>query len=278
MIWSLLTVGCYSISSLGDKFISAKMKCKPSEFTFIVSICTALWMGIMQLFTGWSFTFTKATLILLICLILWKLGEFYTSALLLQSTSAYELKAWLGINISMSYIINVLHNTYAFNPIVILFTATLLMGIYLIESSQEALMKNKLALKLLLFVGFIISKFMYGLQIGILSKSCSPSSILFIIMISIAFIQLPKISFKKIIKKDGKFIAAATRLPNAAGLLTEAMAALENIFIYALIQPMQLAILFIVSLIKKEDMNKKKIAGTFICLISIAAIAIISHT
>ena len=34
--------------------------------------------------------------------------SFYTSALLLKSVSAYELKAWLGLNIIFSYLSNLI--------------------------------------------------------------------------------------------------------------------------------------------------------------------------
>ena len=51
MFWSILTVGCYTISSLGDKFISAKLKYKANEFAFFVALATSVWLGIMLMFS-----------------------------------------------------------------------------------------------------------------------------------------------------------------------------------------------------------------------------------
>ncbi len=51
MFWSILTVGCYTISSLGDKFISAKLKYKANEFAFFVALGTSVWLGIMLMFS-----------------------------------------------------------------------------------------------------------------------------------------------------------------------------------------------------------------------------------
>ena len=45
-------------SSLGDKFISAKLQCNAREFTFLVSASTAIFLGIILPFVGWNFSFT----------------------------------------------------------------------------------------------------------------------------------------------------------------------------------------------------------------------------
>ncbi len=54
MIWPFLTVISYSITAFGDKYIAAKLKCNPAEYTFIVSAATVFmaavpaafyWMG-----------------------------------------------------------------------------------------------------------------------------------------------------------------------------------------------------------------------------------------
>lgn len=93
MFWSLLTVGCYTISSLGDKYISVKLKYKASEFTFFVAVATLGWLGMIIIFDGWKLDVSGENILLLACLVLWKLGEFYSLAILLKIVSAYELKA-----------------------------------------------------------------------------------------------------------------------------------------------------------------------------------------
>lgn len=112
MFGVLLAVACYTISSLGDKYISSKLKCSPAEFAFIVSFATMLWIGITLSLTGWGYQFNRRNGVILSLLVLWKLIELYTSALLLKTVSAYELKAWLGINIVCSYLYNVLCGIY----------------------------------------------------------------------------------------------------------------------------------------------------------------------
>lgn len=52
MLFSLLTVAFYSASSLGDKFISARLRCDPKEFSFLVSVATAVFLALMLPFLG----------------------------------------------------------------------------------------------------------------------------------------------------------------------------------------------------------------------------------
>ena len=106
MLFSLLTVVFYAASSLGDKFISAKLDCNAREFSFLVSAATALFLALMLPFLGWSFVFSWRALVILLLLIAFKIGEFYTSAYLLKTVSAYELKAWLSINVILSFLVD----------------------------------------------------------------------------------------------------------------------------------------------------------------------------
>ena len=54
MIWPFLTVISYSITAFGDKYIAAKLKCNPAEYTFIVSAATVLWLLFLLPFTGFG--------------------------------------------------------------------------------------------------------------------------------------------------------------------------------------------------------------------------------
>lgn len=71
-------------------------------------------------------------------LVLWKLIELYTSALLLKTVSAYELKAWLGINIVCSYLYNVLCGIYQTDLRIIGCSAILLLGIIMIVRGRHS--------------------------------------------------------------------------------------------------------------------------------------------
>ncbi len=68
-----------------------------------------------------------------------------------------------------------------------------------------------------------------------------------------------------------------TRIPNAAGLYTEAVAAQQNLLLYALIQPLQLAALFAVALIRREDLGARKLAGSVLTLVSVTVMTILIY-
>ncbi len=275
MFWVLLTVICYSISSLGDKYISVNLKCTTGEFSFIVSIATAFWITLLLPFTGWQFENTLANGIILLSLAGWKVLEFYTSALLLKSVSAYELKAWLGLNIIFSYLSNLIRGQDTVNLEVFISCIPLLWGIYwIIKSRYKKEDKRSIKKMIILSLFYIAAKFGYGLMLGMMSKGCKTISVLWIVMVIVALTQLPRVKLKEIMKKKGLFNAYVTRIPNAAGLLTEAMAAMENVFLYAMIQPVQLAILFIIALLKREELGKIKIAGSMLSILAVVLITV----
>lgn len=106
MLFSLLTVVFYAASSLGDKYISQRLECSEKEFSFLVSFATAFFLALLLPFLGWDFAFSWRSVIILLLLIACKIGEFYTSASLLKTVSAYELKAWLCLNVIVSYLVD----------------------------------------------------------------------------------------------------------------------------------------------------------------------------
>lgn len=276
----LITVACYTISSLGDKYISSKLKCSPAEFSFIVSFATMIWIGITFPFMGWGFRLNAGNIVILLLLTLWKMIEFYASAILLKTVSAYELKAWLGINIICSYFCNVFYGIYQLDRRIIVCAAILLWGIIMImrgwKKAEQAVPGNTGKL-CVLFLSFIISKFLYGLTMNRLSKECRATSVLFFVMLFVALLQLPRIHVKELAGTKGVGIAALTRLPNAAGLIFEAFVAMESIFLYSMIQPVQLALLFAASLIQKEPMGKVRFWGSLLCIFSVCAITILIY-
>lgn len=273
MSFVLLTVAFYTISSLGDKYISHSLKTTPGEFTFIVSFFTAIWLGITIPFAGCFFAINTKNIFAMICLMGLKILEFYTSALLLREVSPYELKTWLGINIIISYIIGIIKHKYVFVPQVIIFGIVLLFGIYEIIRGKKNILRQ-----MGLYIGFIMSKLLYGIVIGKISGECSINITLFIIMSAIALMHIRHIKIKKLKNKievtKGAALAGLTRIPNAAGLYTEAIAAGESIYLYGMVQPLQLAILFVTSLIKKEKMSKRKFIGSILCIVAVAGITL----
>ena len=274
MLFSLLTVVFYAASSLGDKFISAKLDCNAREFSFLVSAATALFLALMLPFLGWSFAFSWRALVILLLLIAFKIGEFYTSAYLLKTVSAYELKAWLSINVILSFLVDLRRGKETFFWAFIPCAAALLVGIGMIafaHRSEGEDVKKAGFLYTLFSLAYIASKFLYGLAINELNLTSEASrvSVLLLVMVGVALLQLPFVRFKTFFRKKGLLLGALTRLPNAAGLWTEAIAAQQNLLLYSLVQPMQLLILFATALIRREKLGKAKLIGSILSLVTV---------
>ena len=116
----------------------------------------------------------------------------------------------------------------------------LLLGVGMIAFShrhEEGDKKSKGIFYLLLSLGYIASKFLYGLAINELGLTSEASRIstLLLVMIGVALLQLPFVRFRTFFKKKRLVLGALTRLPNAAGLWTEAIAAQQNLLLYSLV-------------------------------------------
>ena len=142
MIWSFLTVASYTITAFGDKYIAAKLKCRPAEYILIVSAATVLWLLFLLPFTGWKFNICSTSLILLSFLIIWKLMELFTTSILLKFMEPYELKVWLGINIILSYFYNVYNGKNTLRADMVILGIFLLSGIYIIVTDTSASKKS----------------------------------------------------------------------------------------------------------------------------------------
>lgn len=273
MVFSLLTVVFYAASSLGDKYISAKLACSAQEFSFLVALSTAFFLALVLPFTGWNFAFTLQSGLALVVLVALKIAEFYTSAALLKTVSAYELKAWLSLNVIVSYLVDLARGTETFFWAFLPCAAVLVAGIGLVAFGEK---REKLLRYILLSLGYIASKFLYGLQMNVL-EGTSPVCVLLLVMLGVALLQLPFVKFRTFFRKKGLVLGALTRIPNAAGLWTEAIAAQQNLLLYTLVQPMQLAILFLTALIRREKMGKLRLAGSIITLVAVTVMTVLIY-
>lgn len=273
MVFSLLTVVFYTASSLGDKYISAKLACSAQEFSFLVALSTAFFLALVLPFTGWKFAFTLQSGLALIVLIALKIAEFYTSAALLKTVSAYELKAWLSLNVIISYLVDLARGTETFFWAFLPCAAVLVAGIGLVAFGEK---REKLLRYILLSLIYVASKFLYGLQMNVL-EGTSPACVLLLVMLGVALLQLPFVKFKTFFHKKGLALGALTRIPNAAGLWTEAIAAQQNLLLYSLVQPMQLAILFLTALIRREKMGKLRLAGSIVTLVAVTVLTVLIY-
>ena len=273
MLFSLLTVVFYTASSLGDKYISAKLACSAQEFSFLVALSTAFFLALVLPFTGWNFAFSLQSGLALVVLVALKIAEFYTSAALLKTVSAYELKAWLSLNVIVSYLVDLARGTETFFWAFLPCAAVLVAGIGLVAFGEK---REKLLRYILLSLIYIASKFLYGLQMNVL-EGTSPVCVLLLVMLGVALLQLPFVKFKTFFRKKGLALGALTRIPNAAGLWTEAIAAQQNLLLYSLVQPMQLAILFLTALIRREKMGKLRLAGSIITLVAVTVMTVLIY-
>lgn len=273
MVFSLLTVVFYAASSLGEKYISAKLACSAQEFSFLVALSTSFFLALVLPFTGWNFAFTLQSGLALIVLVALKIAEFYTSAALLKTVSAYELKAWLSLNVIVSYLVDLARGTETFFWAFLPCAAVLVAGIGLVAFGEK---REKLLRYILLSLGYIASKFLYGLQMNVL-EGTSPVCVLLLVMLGVALLQLPFVKFRTFFRKKGLVLGALTRIPNAAGLWTEAIAAQQNLLLYTLVQPMQLAILFLTALIRREKMGKLRLAGSIITLVAVTVMTVLIY-
>lgn len=274
MIFSLLTVAFYTASSLGDKFISAKIGCNEREFSFLVSASTALFLAIFLPFLGWKFSFTLQSCAALCLLVVCKIAEFYTSAMLLKSVSAYELKSWLSLNVAVSFLTDVFRGTERFFIAFVPCAVALAVGIGMTAFGGE---RKGLLRYVFLSILYVASKFTYGFGMNLLRRSTSPVPALILVMLGVAFLQLPFLRFREFFKKRGIVKGALTRIPNAAGLWTEAIAAQQNLLLYSLVQPMQLAILLVVAIARRERPKAVKLAGGLLTLAAVTAMTVLIY-
>jgi hypothetical protein len=193
-----------------------------------------------------------------------KLIEFMSSAVLLRSLSAFQLKAWLGIGIILSYVYEIVFQGEIFRFIKILYLFMILIGLFFIADNMSGINIKKTWGFLFLYIS---SKFSYGLiihQCPTIEFSISALIVAFLILSTIlVFLIKPKEMLKR--NPRGTAIAVSTKVPNAIGLFVESTAAMASLTTYALIQPLILVALFFIDLVQtnllKNRMKKSGIIG-----------------
>ena len=130
-----MVVLCYTICSLSDKYAVAKIKFNGNELTFLMAAATALFMTFTLPFVDtrviWGIPAVAAILLLTAS----KMLEFQMSALILQDMSAFELKAWLGICLFVSYFTDIVMKTQSFSWLRLGFIAVTVIGLVLIAQA-----------------------------------------------------------------------------------------------------------------------------------------------
>lgn len=272
MALMLLVVGCYTVTSLSDKYAVAKIKLNGNELTFLMAAATSFFMLFYLPFDSRLFTLSWQSFAAIALMVVSKLLEFQLAAVILREMSAFELKAWLGITLFVSYATDLISRTAAFgyNTFVkfgfILITTA---GLFLIaKSGGQKINYKKILLPL---IGYLIVKYGYGLVVNLTQSYVSPSLSLFWALVILTAALAPMAHPIRLIKEKPKGTAfvVLTKIPNVVGLVCENIVAAQSMANYSFIQPMILVALFVVQLIRREECTKLNIAGGVVCIAGI---------
>ena len=251
---------CYTITSLSDKYAAAKAKLSPDNFTFLMCASMSVFLALTLPFQTISFTPTWQAFAGVALVAVCKLLEFRMSILVLKEMSAFELKAWLGVTLFVSYFADVLMGAGLSIPRLAFICAAAL-GLVLIVRSDKAEKINyrRIVLPLVLYLA---AKFGYGLVIRTFSGYASSVMLLLPGLVLVAIAVLPKVRFGEFREKPGGTARVAlARIPNTAGMIMENAVIAISLADYSLIQPMILVTLFIIGLIRREACSKENILG-----------------
>lgn len=266
----LLASGCYTICSLADKYAVSTAKLDGTAITFIMAAATAVFMTAMLPFMGIAFPAFSWQLLLFIVLIAAdKMLEFVLGAKVLTEMSAFELKAWLGISMFISYFTDIFAYGGSFSLTGLAFIAVTAAGLFLIaKSNGKAVNYKKIILPL---VFYILVKFGYGIIMRYAAPFGDSSYILYFALILLAVCLAPAVHPVRMFreKKKGVTVTAVTKLPNAVGLFAENAALSVSLTGYAMIQPIILVALFLIGIFRKENCTRLNIIGAVIAILGV---------
>lgn len=275
IVLMLAVTACYTVTSLSDKYAASGAKFNGHEFTFLMCSSMAVFIGVTLPFQELYFEWTWQSFAAIILVAASKIFEFEMNVLILRQLSAFELKAWLGISLFVSYFTDVFYGA-ALSALKLLCISAVTLGLVFIARSgrENKIQYRKIAIPLILYIA---SKYGYGLIIKSFTPYISPTMQLFPALAIVALITLPKAKPKEIFKKNpkGALKVVLARIPNAAGMIIENIVISISLANYAFIQPMILVTLFVIGLIRKESCSKLNLIGSIICVIGVAAFQIV---
>ena len=251
---------CYTVTSLSDRYAAAKVKFEPKEFTLLMCASMSVFLALTLPFQTVAFSLKWQTFAGVALVALCKLLEFGMSVPVLKEMSAFELKAWLGVTLFVSYLADVILGEKP-KALRLVFICLATLGLVLIVRSEKAekISYRRIALPLMLYLA---AKFGYGLTIRSFSAYASPIMLLLPGLVTVALICLPGVCFKVYAQKPrGTLNVALARIPNAAGMLMENAVIAVSLADYSLIQPMILVTLFVIGLIRREERSAVNLRG-----------------
>ena len=271
----LLVVACYTICSLSDKYAVAKLKFDGNSLTFLMAAATSLLMLFYLPFDSRIFTLSWQSFAAILLMATSKMLEFQLAAVILKEMSAFELKAWLGVTVFLSYGVDLVSGVSTLGLSTVWkfgFIALSAVGLFMIARSGGR--KIDYSAILLPLLGYLGVKFGYGLIVSFFcGDTCyiSPTLSLFWALVLCAVTLAPKVHPIKLFKEKtkGSLFVSVTKIPNVIGLVCENIVATQSMANYSFIQPMILVALFFIGLIRREECTKLNVIGGIICICGI---------
>lgn len=271
----LAVMVCYTITSLSDKYAVSEAKFTGNEFTFLMCSSMSVFLAFTLPFQELRFTLTWQSFAAILLIAACKMLEFQMSALVLKQLSAFELKAWLGVTLFVSYITDVLYGADLHILKLLCIALTVLGLVFIAKSGRDGKIEyRKIAVPLVLYLA---AKYGYGLVIKAFTPYISPTVQLLPALVIIAIIMLFRIKPSEIMKKNkiGALKVILARIPNAAGMLLENAVIAISLANYSFIQPMILVSLFLIGILRKESHSKLNLVGSVICVAGVVMFQIL---
>ena len=269
-----VVIAAYTICNISDKYIVSKQKIHRNEYTFFLSLSSLFFLTFFLPFTNCTMELNMKSIGIIGGAALCKLIEFSTLAAVLKELTPFEVKAWLGICIFLSYFTDIMLGTESFELFKFFMIVVSVLGLFLIVwDNHRSINYKKIALFLALH---IVSKYAYGLDIKQAAKIMSTTMTLYLSLIIVTLVMLPKvhplITYRE--KKKGIKILCGARFVNVIGNIAENEVIKTSLVQYSFIQPGILILLFIDRLFHREHYEVKNIIGSILCISGIISFSI----
>lgn len=274
-IMMLGVTACYTITTFSDRYAAHTAKFPGHEFTFLMCASLSVFMLFSLPFQEIRFTLTWQSFAAILLIALCKYFEFEMTAYVFDELTPFELKAWLGVNLFVSYFTDV----FLGEELRIARLGCIVLtgiGLVLIVRSDKKEKPNyrRVIIPMILYM---LSKYGYSLVIRGFSPYISSTVMLIPALILLTVITLFKVKPLEIIRgnKKGAAIVISARIPNTVGMLLENAIIAISITHYSFIQPMILVTLFLIGLIRERGRTGTELAGSVICVAGITLFALV---
>lgn len=257
---------CNTITSFSDKYAVSKAKFSGDEFTFLMCSSLAFFTLLSLPFQNIYFTLTWQSFAAILLIAVCKIFEFQMNAIVLRQLSAFELKAWIGVTLIVSYLTDVIYGAELAAMKLLCIAATITGLALIVKSGRENKIEyRKIAVPLVLY---LTAKYSYGLIIKMFTPYVSPTMQFMPALVLVSLVMLTKIRPHEIFKKNknGAVNVILARVPNTIGMLMENAVISVSLASYSFIQPMVLISLFAIGIIQKNRYSRLNLAGSIICI------------